>query len=216
MIHQRLMDGGVMHGYLRLEAAAQGIMKRGGGGGSFKLLNYANWGLHSLAQVCLLLLTNVSSSDNLLMHEGGFVGFLVFSMLHKGTCVYLFRWAHWHDLERVPHIRCGGARTTGCTEGCRLPAMYAFTPPPPSSPLPLLPPPPCLPHTAPAPRPPPPPPTRSPTPSTPHPPRRPPAPACPTASSCAPWPSTTSRRSSPATSSCGTTLTARTTCMWTD
>ena len=113
MIHQRLMDGGVMHGYLRLEAAAQGIMKRGGGGGSFKLLNYANWGLHSLAQVCLLLLTNVSSSDNLPMHEGGFVGFLVFSMLHKATCVYLFRWAHWHDLERVPHIRCGGARTRG-------------------------------------------------------------------------------------------------------
>jgi len=123
MLGARLHDGALQAGFFRQAALSYGalpLLQQEGGGGAgacgggdgpgtgggaaaakpssaqrwFGRANAIVLGAHTLQQLSLALLSCVSSSDDLALHEVGFVGFIVTDVLHMAATMVLFRWCY--------------------------------------------------------------------------------------------------------------------------
>eukprot|EP00937_MAST-01D_sp_MAST-1D-sp2_P002384 g2384.t1 len=98
MIVNRLRDGRVQHGMFRNAFARRaGAEPLAPQPLRFRLLNGAVHALHTLENLCLVLLSYVSSSDYFPAHMVGFVGFAVANVLHMGATMALMRSAYGDD-----------------------------------------------------------------------------------------------------------------------
>ena len=124
MLGARLHDGALQAGFFRQAALSYGALPllqqqeaggaaaAGGGDGPgtggfaaaaakppsaqrwFGRANAFVLGAHTLQQLSLVLLSCVSSSDDLPLHEVGFVAFIVTDVLHMAATMVLFRWCY--------------------------------------------------------------------------------------------------------------------------
>ena len=106
-IWQRLLSGPVMHRLFDLAVVCPS------GRGSGAVLNHARAAAHTAEQLFLVLLSYVSSSDDLVLHELGFTGFCAFGSLNMLlTCALCRRWVAAAAAEAA---EAGGRRAVGDT-----------------------------------------------------------------------------------------------------